>query len=198
MGKIICFMGKSAAGKDTIYKKVMSDPTLALSRIVPYTTRPMREGETHGIEYYFTDEAGFQDLKARGRIIEDRAYNTKQGIWRYFTVADHQLEDPNRNYGTIGTLVNYVDFRRYFGDGSVVPVFITVEDGLRLQRALEREMEQKDPKYAEMCRRFLADCEDFSPEKIRAAGIEKAFENRNLDTCIAEIKAYIQDTLGSQ
>ena len=41
----------------------------------------------------------------------------------------------------------------------MVPLYVEVDDGLRLSRALERERKQTEPKYAEMCRRFLADCE---------------------------------------
>ena len=49
MGKIFCVMGKSASGKDTIYNKILQDDSLMLSRIIPYTTRPIRDGETQEI-----------------------------------------------------------------------------------------------------------------------------------------------------
>ena len=55
----------------------------------------------------------------------------------------------------------------------------------------KRERDQIIPKYAEMCRRFLADEEDFSEENILAADIEKRFENIELDTCVEEIVSYI-------
>ena len=48
MGKIFCGMGKSASGKDTIYRRLMEAPGLGLERIVLYTTRPIREGEAEG------------------------------------------------------------------------------------------------------------------------------------------------------
>ena len=66
MGKIYCIMGKSSSGKDTIYKKLVEDPKLSLKRIVPYTTRPMRAGESDGIEYYFCSEETLQELSAAG------------------------------------------------------------------------------------------------------------------------------------
>lgn len=52
MGKIICLMGKSSTGKDTIYKHLLSDRRLGLKKIVPYTTRPIRNGERDGVEYF--------------------------------------------------------------------------------------------------------------------------------------------------
>lgn len=89
-------MGKSAAGKDTVFKALMKDRELGLQNIIPYTTRPIREGERNGVEYFFTDEAGFQKWKEQGRIIEERMYHTRQGLWRYFTADDDQLGDGSR------------------------------------------------------------------------------------------------------
>ena len=62
---------------------------------------------------------------------------------------------------------------------------------MRLSRALERERMQKEPKYKEMCRRFLADCDDFSEEKLRNAGIDRRFVNEDINTCLEEIREWI-------
>ena len=192
MGKIVYLMGKSSSGKDTIYRQLLQDDSLHLKKIVPYTTRPQRAGEAEGVEYYFTDEAGFQKMKARGKIIEDRAYHTRYGIWRYFTADDGQLADGENTQIMIGTLEAYLKLKDYFGEDKLLPVMIELDDGIRLQRALKREMEQENPKYEEMCRRFLADSEDFSEEKLQKAGIARRFENNDLEQCLREITEYIQ------
>ena len=88
MGKIFCVMGKSASGKDTIYNKILQDDSLMLSRIIPYTTRPIRDGETQDKDYHFCNEEDVKRLSAQGRIIELREYNTVYGVWKYFTVND--------------------------------------------------------------------------------------------------------------
>lgn len=191
MGRIICLMGKSASGKDTVFKELLADKELGLEKIVPYTTRPVREGEKNGEQYYFTDEDTFRRLQDAGKVIEDRAYHTRHGLWRYFTVNDSQLEDESRNYIVIGTLEAYRKLRDYFGSGRMLPVLLELEDGARLQRALDREKMQEEPKYAEMCRRFLADSEDFSEEKIAEAGIERRFCNEELSRCLDEVRDYI-------
>ena len=193
MGKIVCLMGKSSTGKDTIYKRLLAREDLGLKRIMPYTTRPMREGEQEGVEYHFTDEAGFQRLKEEGKIIEDRAYDTVHGLWRYFTVADDALDLSQGSYCVIGTLEAYVQIREYFGADKVLPVLIELDDGERLQRALGRERKQEHPRYEEMCRRFLADSKDFSPEKIKEAGNPRSFYNGSLEVCIRNIVRYIRD-----
>lgn len=191
MGKIICLMGKSATGKDTIFKELLKVGTLDLKTIVPYTTRPIRVGEVEGVEYHFTDEDGFQRLLAEGKIIEDRKYDTVHGLWRYFTVADENLDLENNDYCLIGTLEAYIHIRDYFGPEKVVPILIELDDGERLSRALNRERTQENPKYEEMCRRFLADSKDFSEDKIEEAGISKRFYNHDYNECLREIVEYL-------
>lgn len=193
MSKIIYLMGKSSTGKDTIFKELLKAGTVALKTIVPYTTRPIRVGEQNGVEYFFTDEQGFQDLSARGKVIEERAYNTFHGLWRYFTVDDGQIQLEEQNYIMIGTLEAYLKMREYFGEEKLLPVLIELDDGVRLQRALDREKLQEHPKYEEMCRRFLADSVDFAEDKIAEAGITRRFYNDDLGHCLAEIFEYIKE-----
>ena len=83
----------------------------------------------------------------------------------------------------------------HFGREQVIPVMVTLDDGLRLERALEREKEQEHPKYEELCRRFLADSADYSQEKMDAAGISRIFENHASETTAVEISAYIKEQL---
>ena len=191
MGKIYCMMGKSSSGKDTLYKMLLQDKELSLKTVVPYTTRPMRAGERDGVEYYFCDEERLAELETAGKVIELRAYDTVHGVWKYFTVSDHQMEDETRDYLLIGTLESYQKLKCYFGKERVVPIYIEVEDGVRLERALQRERTQKEPRYEEMCRRFLADSMVFSEEKLREAQITTRFENENLEETEQNIKKYM-------
>ena len=193
MGKIVYLMGKSSSGKDTIFKELMKEGTMDLRTIVPYTTRPIRAGEENGVEYFFTDEVGFQALKDQGKVIEDRAYDTVYGIWRYFTVDDGQIDLAEQNYLMIGTLEAYTKMIAYFGEEAILPVYIELDDGVRLQRALDRELGQEKPKYEEMCRRFLADSADFSEEKLAAAGIRDRFENTDLTKCLKAITKHLKE-----
>lgn len=191
MGKIVYIMGKSSTGKDTIFKELLRKSRFSYKTIVSYTTRPIREGEKNGNEYFFTDEAGFQKLKAEGRIIEDRCYDTIHGPWRYFTADDGQI-DFSGNYITIGTIESYLKMCEYYGKDRIIPVLVDLDDGVRLQRAINREKKQENPKYEELCRRFLADSKDFSDEKVKEAGIETRFFNNELSVCLKEIDGYIQ------
>lgn len=194
MGRICYIMGKSSAGKDTIFKK-LQESMPELRRIILYTTRPVRAGETDGVEYYFVDEEKLKVMKKEDRVIEVREYNTKHGMWKYFTANDGQIDLDRHNYLVIGTLESYEAMCRYFGEDKLVPVYIEVENGLRLERALQRERGQSEPKYSEMCRRFLADEADFSEENLKRAGIGRSFMNHRIEDCLEEIHIYLKEKL---
>lgn len=192
MGKIFCIMGKSSTGKDTLYQLLLKKQNLKLFRIIPYTTRPRRYLEEDGREYFFVDDRRQQEMKDAGKIIELRCYHTVHGIWKYFTADDGQIQLEKNHYLMISTLEAYEKMVKYFGKEAMVPIYVEVEDGIRLQRALDREKMQDVPKYAELCRRFLADTEDFSEEKLAHAGITKRFYNQTLESTCREITEYIK------
>ena len=192
MSKLFCIMGKSASGKDTIYKCLVQDEELGLKTVVSYTTRPMREGERDGVEYHFVTEAVLKELQDAGKVIECRDYDTVHGIWSYFTADDGQVDfDGKQDAIIIGTLESYAQIRIFYGKNNVVPIYVNVEDGERLSRALNREKQQDEPKYLELCRRFLADAKDFSEEKLRDCEIDKVYENIDMDVCLNEIRSDI-------
>ncbi|MDE7205796.1 MAG: guanylate kinase [Lachnospiraceae bacterium] len=191
MGRIFCIIGKSSSGKDTIYKKLLKCPELGLKEIVPYTTRPIRAGEQEGVEYHFVTVEVMEQMRAENRIIESRFYDTVYGRWYYFTAKDSQLTLEKQDYLVIGTLASYIKTRDYFGTDKVVAIYIDLEDGERLSRALRREKKQSQPRYEEMCRRFIADTKDFSEENLTKAGVVKCFDNHCLKQCLEEITDYI-------
>ena len=109
-----------------------------------------------------SDQERFDEMMDEEKIIEFRSYNTKCGIWTYFTADDGQIELWQYDYLVIGTIESYYALKEYFGDDVMVPLYIEVEDGLRLSRALEREQAQTETavcrtvqKISCRCRRFL-------------------------------------------
>lgn len=191
--KIVYLIGKSSVGKDTIYKKLKAK--INIEPYVLYTTRPIRTGEKDGIDYnFFSNEKMEYNLKEKkSSIIEYRTYNTVYGPWTYATIKDSQFE-KQKDLLMEGTLESYNAVKKYFENENkvtVIPIYIEVDDGIRLERALKRERQQEKPKYEEMCRRFLADSVDFSEEKIQESQILKRFENIDVDKCVDEIIEYI-------
>ena len=139
MGRIFYIMGKSATGKDTVFKELLKRRP-ELTTVVPYTTRPIREGETDGVEYFFTSSEKLEQFKNSGKIVELRTYETVMGPWSYFTMDDGQFDIHGEgDCLMIGTLESYEKMCRYYGNGALVPVYIEVPDGIRLLRAVKRE-----------------------------------------------------------
>ncbi len=192
MGKIYYIMGKSSSGKDTLYKELLQRLP-ELKPLILYTTRPMREGERNGVEYFFVSEEMLGRYGAEGKIIEERTYDTVYGQWKYATIKDGRVDLEHSDYLVMGTLKSYGRMKEYYGRESVVPVYIEVEDGERLSRAVRREREQRQPKYDEMCRRFLADQKDFSEENLKTAGITRRYRNKDKIQCLEEIIEEIQN-----
>lgn len=192
MGKIFCVIGKSSSGKDTIYQKLIEQREIELIRMIPYTTRPIRSSEQEGREYHFVSVEALERLEREHKVIERRDYHTIHGMWSYFTVDDGKMDVTCHNYIMIATLEAYENMKAYFGEDVMCPIYIEVEDGERLQRALARERQQQQPRYAELCRRFLADCEDFSEEKLSGARIVRRFENKDIQSTYRQIMDYIK------
>ena len=154
MGKIFYIMGKSASGKDRIYSILSKDESLGLKRLVLYTTRPIRAGEENGREYYFTDENRLEEFRKTNRLIESRAYHTVHGIWTYLLQMTDRSIHREQNYLGSELWNPNRKMKEYYGEETVCPIYIQVEDGERLQRALIREKQQENPRYAEMCAGF--------------------------------------------
>ncbi|MCL5032640.1 MAG: guanylate kinase [Thermotogae bacterium] len=61
--------GPSGAGKTTIVKAVLSELE-GVEFSVSYTTRPRREDEVDGVDYFFVDEKTFKSLIEKGEFLE--------------------------------------------------------------------------------------------------------------------------------
>ena len=190
MGKLFVFMGKSASGKDTLYRLVM-EKYRNLHPVIPYTTRPIRAGETEGAEYHFVTEEEMAKMQRRNQIVECRCYQTVKGPWYYFTAEDGQIDFEKGDFALISTLEGYEQIRNFYGEERVVPLYIEVEDMLRMERSLAREKQQEKPCVAEVCRRFLADEEDFSEENLQRLGITLRISNISLEQALNQISTYI-------
>ncbi|MDE5587019.1 MAG: guanylate kinase, partial [Bacilli bacterium] len=178
MGKIVVCMGKSSSGKDTIVKELLRKNKYHLQKIVPSTTRPIRFGEVNGQEYYFNTEEEMWRLDREHKIIERRKYDTEHGTWYYYT-TNQGIDLEKHNYITMNTLEGLDGYIEHYGRDKIISLLIDLEDGERFQRALDREKKQEEPKYAELCRRFLADSKDFSKENIERRKITKIINNQH-------------------
>lgn len=163
---IYCLVGKSGTGKDTLYRALLNIGHDLFSPITPYTTRPMRVNEVDGETYYFVSDAQYMEMEKMGEVVEKRQYNTVHGIWTYFT---RKFEiNTNKNYLCITTLEGAKGLIRCYGEETVVLIYLYLQDYERLQRCISRESRQTHPNLSEVCRRYLADEDDFTEEKLKS------------------------------
>lgn len=186
MGKIFMIIGPSSSGKDTVYKVIKSYYP-ELKPIITYTTRPIRENEKDGQEYFFITDEQLDNMIKNNEILEKREYNTKYGIWKYATSCNN-INLEKYDYLTINTLEAYNSLKEYYGKDSIIPIYIRVADNVRLERAIKREKEEANPKFDELKRRFEADKLDFSYKKLVDAGITEYYDNEILGLCINKIR----------
>lgn len=164
MSRIFCIVGKSCSGKDTLYKAILGEHRPDLIPVIPYTTRPRRNDEVEGLNYYFVNDKQLLAYENANQIIEKRQYNTTQGIWSYFTLKFSI--DESKDYILITTLDGVRTLIKYYGTQMVHVIYLYVDDRVRLLRCIEREALQSHPDYSEVCRRFIADQKDFAKEQL--------------------------------
>ena len=192
MGKIVLFIGSSSSGKDTIKRRLIKENKFALKEMIMSTTRPKRTGEVEGREYYFKTIDEMLTLEREGKIIEKRTYETIYGPWHYFTPSS-SIDLESYNYVGSNTLEGLDQFIKFYGDKNIISLLIKVDDGIRLQRALDREKKEVNPKYQELCRRFLSDSLDFSEENINKRPITSIiYNNSSLDNTLEEVEKVLK------
>lgn len=191
MMNIFYIMGRSGSGKDTIYKELLKSSRLSglvFKQVILHTTRPMRQGEKDGREYYFITDEQFEDMRSNNKFVEIREYNTVNGVWKYGTSIDSFNQDGY--YIGIGTIESFAKLKDKFGN-SIKEIFIKVDEDKLLQRTILRANGDSKQSIDEVKRRFEADRVDFSDKKIDSVGIKKIFYNNTLDDCVSEIEQYI-------
>lgn len=189
--KIVYIVGPSNSGKDSIFMKLRQSFGDSLKSIILYTNRPIRSGEIDGETYHFRSLEEINRMIDEGIVIEKRVYDTVHGKWIYATVDDGSFVETE-NYIGIGTLESLKDIQTYLGEDNIIPLFIYVKNDIRIQRALNREMNGKQD-FDEMCRRWLADAADFSQEKLDSIHTFYIDNSNDIDNAMNQAIKTIKD-----
>ena len=158
MYKIVVFMGKAGAGKDSTMQqilKLLAEKNIIseVHEIVSCTSRPIRENEAHGVNYYYYHPDDFAMKIINDEMLEFTNFNN----WWYGTSYDSVRSDGIVNIGVF----NPSGVRQLLDrpDCDVTVYWVTTSDKQRLYRQLSRE---ESPDVKEIIRRFNADEEDFA------------------------------------
>ena len=187
--KIFALLGYMGVGKDTILKQVLKDMD-DVKPIISTTTRPMRKGETEGVEYYFIDDTEF--FRRGTDFVEQRIYHTKvkengvekNATWRY-GIERMELEKDDYLIVIVDS-IGYKELKNYVGNTKIVPIFISAPQEELKARALARgDLE------AEVDRRLKDDYERFLPFRIKTVYHEVKNGEGRLNEAVKEVESII-------
>lgn len=156
MRKLFTIMGKASTGKDTLTKMLHEKMELPIA--LSFTTRPMRNGETQGVEYDFITEKDFWDMHGCDLLAEYTSYDVAGGETWYYGLTREELEKSDY----VLVIVNpdgFNQIKEIYGD-KVCSILIDAPADVRIKRYLDRDI-VTETKAEECCRRFLADQKDF-------------------------------------
>ncbi len=149
--KVIALMGKSGSGKDTILKEMVSRYPNIFHKIINTTTRPKRNNEVDGIDYYFVSEDEFKVKAASNGFLVSSVFNN----W-YYGTSFSCLQKNKLNIGVF-SISDILKLQKN-PNIELTVIYISASDRTRLLRSLNREL---NPNIDEIIRRYLTDKEDF-------------------------------------
>ena len=135
-GKLICLVGQTASGKDTIANYLRD--TYGYKQVCSYTTRPKRPNETNGVEHYFISDEEMEKLRYDRDVVAYTRIDSELEATKGFEycaklkdvlTADVYIIDPNG--------IKYM--REKFPDIQIITVFVDADEQVRKVRALKRD-----------------------------------------------------------
>lgn len=157
MNTVFCVMGKSSSGKDCLAKSLVKNGKLSL--MIPYTTRPMRPGESDGNPYFFLSEKAYMDED----IICNTKFESVHGNWSFGfkRMTEEELNVALPFIAVVSPKQFNMMNEAYEGIVQIVGLYIQADEEERMVHAIMREREKATPDYNELCRRFVSDANDF-------------------------------------
>ena len=179
---IIALTGKSGSGKSTILKEFTQNYFPRIFPIIQATTRPRRFPSESGYSFY--DNGEWDKLEEQGAFLETTVFNN----WHYGTlISSLALGSDNWNIGIFSP--SAIEQLRISPKVDKLEVFEIYADAkIRMERNLNRE---KTPNVSEICRRMLADEEDFKtlPSLLDIRLLENN-KSEDIQNCVNAILKY--------
>ena len=183
--KIIALIGKAGSGKDRIMNEVLAAAPDRFNQIISCTTRPMREGEVEGVNYYYLTEKEFRAKMFNDEMLETTFFNN----WFYGTMYSALSADkPNIGVFDPAGIVSMLER----DDIDLTVYMVVCDDKTRLLRQLNRE---QDPDVNEIVRRFQTDDEDFKNLEFNTFILENNLEE-HLPFAVAAVLYPFETTCG--
>ena len=162
--KIICLVSPMGAGKDTILKEVIKEYNI--NPLISYTDRPIRNGETNGVEYNFVTEEEFNKIY----FIEKRLYKVANGDNWLYGLSYKEICKCYENFGNYAVILDVQGMRalkefvnkEFKNDIEVITIMLKASYYTRINRYLNRD-KVTDDMVKEAIRRMNADMHEIEP-----------------------------------
>ena len=156
MSKIFLIIGKSFSGKDYLLNEILKDKDFCennnLEKLVLYTTRPKRDGEVEGKDYYFIDS-----FTPNEQLVVN-AYETVYGTWHYIT--DFSKLDDNKNYILAGNPEMIERYKKIIGKNNLCIIYL-IPPNWKIFERFSKRTDYGEERYKEIYRRFIDDLTKF-------------------------------------
>jgi len=181
MPKILCILGKSAVGKDTLAAGLLNDKDLSVTKAISYTTRPRRENEVNGEDYYFISVDEFMKMRNNNEFLEETSYNVNGETW-YYGFAKKSFMNLNK---TIIAVINPRGLVEFINDEDIrknlFVLYLKANENVRKKRYFTRDKALNDKILTDRwAARIKQDKTDF--ESIDGLLVRKKIPNVTLYT----------------
>ena len=174
---MLILAGKTCSGKTTLLYKFRD---LGFRVISTFTTRPKRDGEQNGENYYFISEDDFRSKIEQGFFAEYTKYNVASGETWYYGTSKESLKGD----GVIILNPDGVKAVSKLDLHDAVICYIKCED-----KTLENRLTARGDNEAEAQRRLKADKEDFNDFDKYAHIIVHNDTDTDIKTLCDEVKS---------
>ena len=134
---ILAICGKSAVGKDTLAKfltKYFLTKGLFAHNMISVTTRPPRQGEVNGVDYYFKNEEEFSQMLLNNELIESTNFRG----W-YYGIPYSEVKKGYINIGVFNIEGLQSLQKHYNLKYKIIPIYLAEKLSIRLKRSHDRE-----------------------------------------------------------
>ena len=193
--KIVAIVGCSASGKDSIQEKLVK---LGFTPVISHTSRPMRNGETDGVQYHFVNKEKASEMLSDNQFIEHRIYHVASGEDWIYGISKQVIEDAYINGDNSIVIVDFnglKELERYLESKGLrdrlTSIYVNATPQTRLIRSLSREGEMTPDQIEEVIRRYNDDKKNVEPAIFYCDIVIKNETKEQMDKAVKIIQTII-------